>query len=298
MSRSLSITVSAPAKINIYLDVKGKRSDGYHELETLMLPISLADTIEIVVTIPGSGVIKLERTGFRVDVPPEKDLTTRAARLFLDLVGVSADISMKLDKRVPPGSGMGGGSSDAAAVLSGLCQLLAPDRASELHGLAAQIGSDVPFFLSGRPAFCRGRGEIIEPLDLPGVPCEGFVIAVPPTVVNTGAVYGAFSRAHRDPNPYTDAFDFLKRWLAWKGAPFHNGLWRAALEVCPILADYMSLLPGFLWTMTGSGSAFFIPLDRLDDADKLLYRIPAAAGFRVFVVRPRLAPVVATSKEG
>jgi 4-diphosphocytidyl-2-C-methyl-D-erythritol kinase len=151
----------APAKINLYLHILGRRADGFHELETLMAPISLGDTIELDLIPQG-----IEFTCSDPELSDAQDnLATRAARIFLEEFKVAQGVRIHLEKAVPIGAGLGGGSSDAAAVLLALRRLTGfecPD--AKLADLAARLGSDIPFFIYGRPAVCRGRGEIIEPL--------------------------------------------------------------------------------------------------------------------------------------
>lgn len=159
----------APAKINLYLHILGRRPDGFHALETLMAPISLGDTLDIDLIDSGTG--GAGSISFTCSDPALSDaqdnLATRAARIFLDEFKLTTGVSIHLEKRVPVGAGLGGGSSDAAAVLLALRQLTktdAPD--SKLAELAARLGSDIPFFIYNTPAVCKGRGEIIEPVTL------------------------------------------------------------------------------------------------------------------------------------
>ena len=153
----------APAKINLYLHIIGRRPDGFHELETLMASISLGDTLEIDLVSQG-----IEFTCSDPTLSDAQDnLATRAAKLFLDEFKLATGVRIHLEKCVPVGAGLGGGSSDAAAVLLALRELTkidCPD--SKLAELAARLGSDIPFFIYQQPAICRGRGEIIEPVKL------------------------------------------------------------------------------------------------------------------------------------
>ena len=154
---------TAPAKINLYLHILGHRADGFHELETLMAPISLADTLEIEL-IP-NGIEFTCSDPLLADA--KENLVVRAARLFLDEFKLATGVRVHLEKRIPVGAGLGGGSSDAAATLLALRTLTkinCPDE--KLAELAARLGSDIPFFIYGQPAVCRGRGEIIEPFAL------------------------------------------------------------------------------------------------------------------------------------
>lgn len=153
----------APAKINLYLHILGRRPDGFHELETLMAPISLGDTLDIDL-IP-SGI---EFTCSDPSLSDAQDnLATKAARLFLAEFKLTTGVRIHLEKAVPVGAGLGGGSSDAAAVLLALRELTGiacPD--STLAELASRFGSDIPFFIYKQAAVCKGRGEIIEPVTL------------------------------------------------------------------------------------------------------------------------------------
>jgi 4-diphosphocytidyl-2-C-methyl-D-erythritol kinase len=155
--------ILAPAKINLSLRILGKRADGFHEIETLIAPISLYDKIEIE---------KQNRwIDFSCDDPTlstgDDNLVVRAAKLFLEKTKIKGGLSIKLEKKIPHGSGLGGGSSDAAATLRALNQLFETKLSrDELTKLGSEIGSDVPFFLFESPAICKGRGEIVAPTKL------------------------------------------------------------------------------------------------------------------------------------
>lgn len=156
----------APAKINLSFEIKGRRDDGFHEIETLMAPISLADRL----TIERNKAAKSIQ--FSCDDPSvpsgDDNLVVRAARLFQKTTQVGEGIEIALEKKIPHGAGLGGGSSDAATTLLGLNELFETRlEQKELIALAAQIGSDVPFFILGSAATCRGRGEIVEHAQLP-----------------------------------------------------------------------------------------------------------------------------------
>ncbi|MBN2139294.1 MAG: 4-(cytidine 5'-diphospho)-2-C-methyl-D-erythritol kinase [Sedimentisphaerales bacterium] len=158
------LLVRAPAKINLSLLIAGKRPDGFHELETVMAKINWFDEVLIE---PGSKPgIELTCQGPEWAPAGDENLVYRAARLLLDNAGRKADVSITLTKNIPAGTGLGSASSDAAATLLGLNRYLelgAP--ADDLHGLAARLGSDVPFFLGGPLAFCTGKGEKIKKID-------------------------------------------------------------------------------------------------------------------------------------
>ena len=178
------VRILAPAKINLGLAVLGRRADGYHELRTIFQAVSLCDRI----------ALRPARSGVRVNCPAlpglgENNLAHRAAGLFLEKTGVTGGVRIDLEKRIPAEGGLGGGSSDAAAVLLGCCRLFGclPEP-GVLHDWAAALGSDVPFFLDGGSAIGSGRGEMLEPL----APFAGTVVAlihVSAAGLSTAAVY-------------------------------------------------------------------------------------------------------------
>ena len=157
-----SLVLSAPAKVNLTLRVVGKREDGFHELETLMVPVpALADTLTF--TPAEHYTLTCDTPGVPLD---ESNLVTKAVRAYEAAAGITVTHQIALQKRIPHGAGLGGGSSDAATTLLGLNQLYNTAlRFPQLHTLATALGSDVPFFLYQSPCMCRGRGELIEPLD-------------------------------------------------------------------------------------------------------------------------------------
>ena len=160
------MTIQSPAKVNLVLRIRAKRPDGYHDIETLMVPISLADELDVEVS-DGSGVeLKCDQP----DLPSGSgNLAWRAAEVFEQHTGLRFHTRISLRKKIPHGAGLGGGSSNAAAVLKALDQLhntrLGPRTLEEL---AATIGSDIPFFIRSRPSSCRGRGELMQ--DAAGIP--------------------------------------------------------------------------------------------------------------------------------
>jgi 4-diphosphocytidyl-2-C-methyl-D-erythritol kinase len=186
MSReSASITLAAPAKINLSLRILGKRPDGFHEIKTLIAPIVLADQIEI-------SHAADERIGFLCNDPEipggTDNLCVKAAEAFLATTGLDHGIRISLMKKIPHGAGLGGGSSDAAAVLKGLNELFDhPLVTGELHQIASMLGSDVPFFLHDGPAWSRGRGEILE--EAPPLPARTILLIKPPFPVPTAWAY-------------------------------------------------------------------------------------------------------------
>jgi 4-diphosphocytidyl-2-C-methyl-D-erythritol kinase len=193
-----SLKVLAPAKLNLFLRVVRRRDDGFHELETVMTAVNLFDTL---LFEPGDDTSEIT---LRVMMAPSQNchsapaesvptgpenLVVRAASLLRDYAGEHRGVKITLIKRIPSAAGMGGGSSDAAATLAGLNRFWNLGRTNtELLTLAARLGSDIGFFLGGSSiAVCRGRGEIVEPLQMPG--CLHFVVARPSTGLSTATVF-------------------------------------------------------------------------------------------------------------
>jgi 4-diphosphocytidyl-2-C-methyl-D-erythritol kinase len=157
--------LTAPAKINLSLSVLGKRPDGFHAIESHFVAITLADTLTLEPASDSGILFICSDATLPCD---DSNLVVRAARRFFETAQMSPAVRIHLEKAIPHGAGLGGGSSDAAATLRGLNQLCGSPLAPEaLHALAAELGSDVPFFLAGGSAICRGRGEIIEPVPFP-----------------------------------------------------------------------------------------------------------------------------------
>lgn len=190
-----ALFVEAPAKINLFLRVLHRRPDGYHEIETLFQTVSLADDVEVSLRGESSVVppVELEVAGAELG-PDEDNLAFRAATAFRDATGLTPRVHIRLHKRIPAGAGLGGGSSDAAAVLRCLSALTAAHEPRLLHRIAAELGSDVPFFLSPSPiAFGRGRGEELEPLAT--LPQRDVVLSMPPVHVSTAEAYASLAAA-------------------------------------------------------------------------------------------------------
>jgi 4-diphosphocytidyl-2-C-methyl-D-erythritol kinase len=195
-----TLIVPAPAKVNLFLHVTGRRADGYHTLESLLVLIDLADTISLARRADGA----IRRQGEVAGVPEEGDLAVRAARALQAATGSRHGVDIALDKRVPLGSGLGGGSSDAASVLLALNRLwdLALPR-SELLRIAAGLGADVPFFVGGENALARGIGDVLSPVSLP---LYFVALAFPPVAVPTAEIFAAPELTRTTPSAKMDVF--------------------------------------------------------------------------------------------
>lgn len=248
------ISLKVPAKINLYLRVLGKRDDGFHEIESLMQAVDIYDEL----TLERSDTLEIT-----CDDPSlaedESNLAFKAASALQDrfyFPGVKID----LVKQIPSGAGLGGGSADAAFVIRGLCRLygLAPEP-DEILKIAAGIGSDVPFFLSGGQAQVTGRGEIVRSLRLPDQ--YEIIVIAPPVTISTAEIYNDI---RFDLTKENKPILFEKRIGVSRFnrlvKRFSNDLEEAVLRKFPELAELKEILmeSGAAWSsMTGSGSAFF-----------------------------------------
>ena len=282
------IAVAAPAKLNLSLAVLDRRPDGYHDIETLMVGVSLGDTLSVRAT-DASGIVLRVRYGAELagsplagDVPSGPDnLVVRAAAALAAAAGIDRGLEIDLVKRVPAGSGLGGGSSDAAAVLRGAARAWgldwSPDR---LADIGAGIGSDVPFFFAGGPAIPRGRGERLEHVS--GIPPLPVVIARPAPGLSTAAVYAACSPdASRRGDAGRLAAALARGGLAAATAFLHNALEEPARRLCPDVDNLLAALAragAACPRLTGSGSACFALARTATEARGIAARLAAARG--------------------
>ena len=195
-----NLTVAAPAKLNIFLHVTGRRDDGRHLLETLFVALDFGDTIEV--TRREDDAIR--RVGGWQGVAEEQDLAVRAACALRSATACSAGVDLTVIKRIPVGSGMGGGSSDAASVLLALNRIwdLRLPR-SRLIEIGLTLGADVPFFILGEPAFARGIGDVLRPVTLPPM----WIVVIAPAVnVSTAAIFAAPQLTRNTPSAKMDVF--------------------------------------------------------------------------------------------
>ncbi|WP_240421497.1 4-(cytidine 5'-diphospho)-2-C-methyl-D-erythritol kinase [Paenibacillus periandrae] len=200
----MKVFEKAPAKINLLLDVLRKREDGYHEVEMIMTMVDLSDRIEMQELLRDTIIISSQAGYIPLD---EKNLAFQAARLIKDRYDVKQGVYIHLDKKIPVAAGLAGGSSDAAATLRGLNRLWKLNiPAEEMQVLGAELGSDVPFCVTGGTAIARGRGEKLEPIEAP--PQCWVVLAKPPINVSTSEIYGKL-RANQIAN-HPSASDVLE----------------------------------------------------------------------------------------
>lgn len=246
----MTARVLAYAKLNLSLAVLGRRSDGFHEIDSIVQTVDLADHLDIDVA-PGDS-IDLTNSLTHLQGP---DLASQAAAALLAAKGVRRHVRIRIEKGIPAGSGLGGGSSDAAAVILTLDHLVEPSLPrSALASVAAGIGSDVTLFLFGGRVRITGRGEIVQRLR--AARKEHFAVVVPEVRCPTADVYGAWGAHHGNFAPAASALG-------------HNDLLAPALAVRPELHDVNDAVArcGALYAgMSGSGSSFYAAFDHPDQA--------------------------------
>jgi 4-diphosphocytidyl-2-C-methyl-D-erythritol kinase len=261
--------VIAPAKINLSLRVLGRRSDGFHEIETFISPISLCDEIKI------DRRLGKQEIGFRCDDPSvpkgEDNIVVRAANVFLEEMKITSGVSIVLKKRIPHGAGLGGGSSDAASTLLALNELFETNLPREtLAKMAETLGSDVPFFIFQSAAVCKGRGELVSPTRLREQ--LSVLLLKPEFGVPTQWAYSRWRDSREIPGVSYGAQALAQR-------SFVNDLERSVFEKFVFLAQLK------MWLhkqpevgaalMSGSGSTLFAVLPSNVDADLLAKRAKA-----------------------
>ncbi len=184
------MTVIANAKLNLYLDIVGTRADGYHLLQTVMQSITLSDVVEIDIS-DGDGI---ELSCDRADIPSDgRNIAHKAAKAYLDAAGIKAAVRIAIQKRIPSGAGMGGGSADAAAVLAAMDKHFGAVDREKLFELALSVGADVPFCLAGGTKLCEGIGEKIS--DTAEVKDCAFLVVMPDFTCPTGEAYRKYDSA-------------------------------------------------------------------------------------------------------
>lgn len=244
------MTIQAPAKVNLALRILAKRADGYHDIETLMAPISLADEMDIEVS-DGDGM-DLQCDQADIPIGPE-NLVCRAAEVFRRETGLLFHAKIQLRKRIPHGAGLGGGSSDAAAVLKALDQLVNTSLGlHKLEELAAKVGSDIPFFIHSQPLICRGRGELLH--EAPPLPSTELLLIKPPFPVSTAWAYQSWEES-KSKNVYNQWFGNISLVNDLERPVFTKFLLLPAIKSWLLEQEEVSAS-----MMSGSGSTIFAVL--------------------------------------
>ena len=259
----MTLTKSSPCKVNLLLNILGKRPDGFHELETVMQPVALCDELSFSATASG-----IELTCSDPALPTDaSNLVHRASRSFLEKSGITQGVRMHLEKHIPMAAGLGGGSGNAATTLLALNELFGQPLGPEaLHEIAAALGSDIPFFLQTGPALASGRGEIIQPLaPFPALAGTALLLVHPGFGIATAWAYKELARfpaaLNGEPGRAARLIALLESAdLRQAGREFYNSLEAPALEKYPwlaVLQDFLRENGALVALMSGSGSTTF-----------------------------------------
>jgi 4-diphosphocytidyl-2-C-methyl-D-erythritol kinase len=254
--RGDGLRIRAPAKVNLFLEVLGKRPDGYHEIATLMVAVSLFDTLQFAPSAADDVVLHCNLSC--LSTGPD-NLINRAAQLLRERTRCAQSATIHLEKRIPLAAGLAGGSTDAAATLVGLNQLWRLGLATrDLAAIGAELGSDIPFFLASPAAWCTGRGEKVTRVSLKGP--FWFVLACPPVGLSTADVYREVSvpEQPRSGDRLWRAFEMGD--VEEVGRGLFNRLQPVAEKLCPSVAQLVGRLQGLRPAgvlMSGSGTSVF-----------------------------------------
>jgi 4-diphosphocytidyl-2-C-methyl-D-erythritol kinase len=252
----LTLVVPAPAKVNLFLHVTGGRADGYHEIESLFALVDLCDTITLAARDDGAIVREYDVAG----VAQDDDLAVRAARALQREANAERGVTLRVDKRIPMGAGLGGGSSDAASVLLALNRLWALGwPRARLAALARTLGADVPFFVEGVNAVARGIGDLLTPVTLP---TRWLVIVHPPAHVPTADVFASPHLTRDTPSAKMDVFS--------EGYG-RNDLAAVTAAKFPQVADALRVPEA---RMTGSGASVFMSFPARRGAEEAMAAMP------------------------
>ena len=291
---SQRLVLRASAKVNLALEVLGKRGDGYHEIATVLQAVDLFDRL----TVETADTLSLHADDPELPID-EGNLVMRAARLLLKTAGIDRGARIELQKRIPIAAGLGGGSSDAAATLWGLNRLwgLRWPRA-RLQELAVELGMDVPFFLGTGRAVARGRGERLQ--TLPGSGGYALVLVNPRAPLSTREVYGRVPAGwHAEPTGTERVIEALRRRnVATLAAALTNNLERVVEPVLPVIGRMKAALlaAGALGAiMSGSGPTVFGLARSLDHARQVRSRV-SRAGWACWAVRTNSGPAIRASR--
>ncbi len=250
----------APAKLNLFLHVTGRRGDGYHLLQTVFQFLDRADLLYFVPRDDG----QVMRTEGPAEVPPQQDLTVRAARLLQEAGGAGHGVAIRIDKRLPMGGGLGGGSSDAATTLVALNHLWKLNLPVErLAALGLQLGADVPVFVRGQAAWAEGVGERLTPIRLAE---PWYLVLIPPLPVSTAEVFSDPELTRNTPPIRISDF------LSGQG---HNDCLPVVMRRYPEVAAALRWLEQFAAArLTGTGSCVFAAFAEEQAARRVLSRVP------------------------
>ena len=255
-----TLTLPAPAKLNLFLHITGRRADGYHLLQTVFQFIDYCDEIDLTRRTDG----KIRRINYIDAIPEQDDLVVKAAHLLQQYSKTSFGIDIKLTKKLPMGGGLGGGSSDAATVLLGLnklwqCQL----SIDELARLGLRLGADIPIFIRGHSAWAEGVGEEIQPIDIP----EPWYLVIQPKVEIATAEIFSNKALTRNCKPI--------RMSHFPEAQLENVFEPLVRKMYPEVEDALDWLSQFSEAkLTGSGSCIFAEFSHRDSAETVLAQLP------------------------
>ena len=284
------ISLKAPAKVNLFLEILGKRDNGYHEIETIMQEIDLADSLQFEETQEG---VTLECND--KNIPANQDnLVCKAANLILEECGIRKGVIINLEKNIPVGAGLGGGSSDAATTLKALNSLWKVGlNNEELMGFAAKLGSDIPFFINGKTALCRGRGELITPVEVRNR--MDYIILFPRVHISTETIYKNLkidlTKKRKDVSFFLDALKYSE--VAGISKLLFNRLEEIIFATYPDLLQVKSTLESFGFcglSISGSGSAFFGLCNDRHQAEVIKSKIELSGMGNVFVATNVITP--------
>jgi 4-diphosphocytidyl-2-C-methyl-D-erythritol kinase len=285
----MTLDKPSPCKVNLLLNILGKRADGFHELETVMHPVRLYDHLSF-----GCGGSGIELTCNDPNLPTDsRNLVYRAAALFREAARIKDGIRVHLEKRIPLAAGLGGGSGNAATTLVGLNDLFGiPSDPRQLESLAAALGSDVPFFLQDEPALATGRGERIQPLGFfPAMRDAAFLLVHPGFGISTSWAYQQLARfpaaLNGQPGRAQKLISLLQAPdLSAAASEFYNALEGPALEKYPwlvLLQEFLRAEGAAGTLMSGSGSTTFAVMRDLTGAEILAERVREKFGTGTWV---------------
>ena len=284
------ISLKAHAKVNLFLEILGKRDDGYHEIETIMQEIDLADNLQFEEIQEG---IKLECNNKNIPINQD-NLVCKAANLILKECGIKKGVLINLEKNIPVGAGLGGGSSDAAATLKALNSLWKVGlNDGDLIEFAAKLGSDIPFFINGKTSLCSGRGEVISPVKVRDR--MDYLILFPRVHISTETIYKNLkidlTKKRKDVSFFLDALKYSE--VVGISKLLFNRLEEVIFTTYPDLLQIKSALESFDFcglSISGSGSAFFGLCNDRHQAEVIKSKVESSGMGNVFVATNVITP--------